>query len=74
MRTTVANNSFTVEVIPQPLCRGRASQFCAKEFFPSASLLASPVAHYLMILTISEKKGGEYSIIEQKTTPPLPAI
>ena len=69
--TTAANNSFTVEVIPQPLCRGRASQSCDKEFFPSASLLASPVAHYLMILTISEKNGSEYSIIEQKNHDPF---
>ena len=68
-KTTPANNSFTVELIPQPLTR--AGVFNNENFFPSYNLFSNPLSHYMMIFTISEEtESGGLRILERKDHSP----
>lgn len=67
--TTIANNIYDLELIPQALTRGTSAK--TTDFFPSSSVFLDSLNHYLLIFSVSEKVGSTYTVLDSKTYTPL---
>ena len=69
--STPSKNSFSVELIPQPLAQGFPyPQVLEEAFFPSYNLLSHSLPHYMVIFSLSEKIDGKYRPLEEKEHSP----
>lgn len=63
-----SKNIFNIDLIPQSLTRGIVAN--ETDFIPSSATFKDGINHYLMILSVSEKVGTDYTLLDFKDYTP----